>query len=45
MLTDEQLIEFQVLWKQRFGEDITREQALEYGMNLIRLLQIICKDN
>lgn len=43
ILTDEQIIKFQVLWKQRYGEDITREKALEYGIKLIRLLQIVYK--
>ncbi len=41
MLTDEQIIKFQKLWKLRFKEDLSREQALAYGMNLIRLLQIV----
>lgn len=41
MLTDEQIIKFQAIWKQRFKEDLSREQALEYGMKLIRLLQLV----
>lgn len=45
MLTDQQIIKFQDLWKQRFGEEISREQALEHGIKLIRLLQIIIKDD
>ena len=44
MLTDEQIIKFQYLWIQRFHEDLSREQALEYGMKLIRLLQIVYKE-
>lgn len=45
MLTDKQIIKFQKLWKSRFKEDLSREQALAYGMNLIRLLQIVYKKN
>ncbi len=41
MLTDEQIIKFQALWNRRFNEDISREQALTYGIKLIRLLQIV----
>ena len=41
MLTDEQIIKFQAIWKQRFNEEISREQALTYGIKLIRLLQIV----
>jgi hypothetical protein len=43
MLTDEQIIKFQKIWKRQFKEDLSREQALEYGMKLIRLLQIVLK--
>lgn len=43
MLTDEQIIKFQKLWKERFKEELSREQALSYGMNLIRLLQVVFK--
>ena len=45
MLTDEQIIKFQTLWKLRFKEDLSREKAIAYGMNLIRLLQIVFKDS
>lgn len=45
MLTDEQIIKFQKLWKLKFNEELSREQALEYGMNLVRLLQIVYREN
>lgn len=45
MLTDEQIVKFQKLWKLRFKEDLSREQALAYGMSLIHLLQIVYKKN
>lgn len=43
MLTDEQIIKFQTIWKQQFGEEISREQAISLGIKLIRLIQIVCK--
>jgi hypothetical protein len=45
MLTDDQIIRFQKLWKEHFGEEITRTEALEHGLKLIRLLQIILKND
>lgn len=45
MLTDEQLIKFQEIWKEKFGEEISREQALTNGMKLIRLIQIVYGKN
>lgn len=44
MLTDDQITKFQQIWKKKFNEDISREQALSYGLNLIRLLQVVCRD-
>lgn len=29
------------LWKQHFGTEITKEQALEKGLRLIRLIEIV----
>ncbi len=45
MLTDEQIIKFQRLWENRFHEPISRDQAVLHGMNLIRLIQIVLKDD
>ena len=43
MLSDEQITKFQILFKNRFGKEINREQALESGIKLIRLVQLIYK--
>lgn len=43
MLSDEQIIKFQTLWKNRFGKDISREEAYEKGVKLIRLVELIYK--
>lgn len=40
-LSDAQIAEFQLLYKKYFGEDIPREQAMEKGERLIRLVQIV----
>lgn len=43
MLRNDQIIKFQAIYKNRFGEDITREQALDYGTELINLIKLIYK--
>lgn len=43
MLTEEQITKFQTLYRKRFGKEISREQALEKGIKLIRLIEIIYK--
>ncbi|OHB23135.1 MAG: hypothetical protein A2939_01930 [Parcubacteria group bacterium RIFCSPLOWO2_01_FULL_48_18] len=43
MLSDEQIIKFQTLYKSRFGKDISRGEAYEQGAKLIRLVELIYK--
>ena len=43
MLSDEQIIKFQMLYKKRFGKEISREEAYEKGAKLIRLVELIYK--
>ena len=43
MLTDQQITRFQVLWKEHFGKEISREEALEKGIKLMRLVEIVYK--
>ena len=43
MLSDEQIINFQKLYKNRFGKKISREEAYEKGAKLIRLVELIYK--
>ncbi len=42
-ITDEHIVEFQVLWRKHFGTEITKEQALEKGLRLIRLIEIVSR--
>ena len=42
-LTDDNLLEFQVLYKKHFGTEITKEQALEKGLRLVRLVEAVSR--
>ena len=41
MLSDEQITKFQELYRNRFGKEISREDAYEQGAKLIRLVEVI----
>ena len=41
MLTDEQITKFQQLYQRHFGKEINREDALDKGTRLVRLIQLI----
>lgn len=41
MLSDEQITKFQILYKNRFGTEISREEAYEQGAKLIRLIRLV----
>lgn len=43
MLTDEQIKKFQVLYKNRFGREIGKDEAYEKGINLVRLVEVVYK--
>ncbi len=43
MLSDEQIKQFQILYKKRFGKEISREESYEKGAKLIRLVELIYK--
>lgn len=43
MLSNEQIAKFQTLYKNRFGKEIGKEEALEQGIKLVRLFEIIYK--
>ena len=43
MLSNEQITKFQVLYKERFGKEISREEAYEKGMKLMRLVELVYK--
>ncbi len=41
VLDDEQITKFQTLYKSRFGKEISREEAYEKGIKLMRLVELI----
>ncbi len=41
MLSEEQVTNFQAIYRNKFGREISREDALEKGARLVRLLQIV----
>ena len=43
MLSDEQITKYQTLYKNRFGKEISREEAYEKGIKLMRLVEITYK--
>ena len=40
VLNDEQIKKFQALYKNRFGKEISREEAYEKGVKLMRLVEL-----
>lgn len=44
MLSEEAVEEFQALYKAEFGEEISFEEALEQGTNLLRLYKAVYKN-
>ncbi len=41
MLTEQQITKFQAIYKAKFHKDLSRKEALEKGIKLVRLMQII----
>jgi hypothetical protein len=41
VLSDENIVDFQTLYKEHFGKDITKEEAYEQGMKLLSLISIV----
>lgn len=41
MLTDGQITKFQTIYRNRFGKEISREDVLDRGIKLVRLIKII----
>jgi hypothetical protein len=44
-LTDEDIMEFQELYKKHFGKDLGKDEALAKGIQLIRLLEVVLKNS
>ncbi len=42
-LTNQQIIRFQAIYKTRFHKDLSKAEALEKGMKLVRMMQLIYK--
>ena len=42
-LADEHITEFQMLYRKHFGVDIGKEEALEKGLRLIRLMELVSR--
>lgn len=42
-LSDEHITEFQVLYRKHFGTDISKADAMEKGIRLVRLMEIVLK--
>lgn len=42
-LTDEHIEEFRMLYRKRFGKDISKDEALEKGLRLIRLIEVVSR--
>lgn len=43
MLTDGEIKQFQTLYREEFGKDISREQAIEQGLKLLTLMSAVYK--
>jgi hypothetical protein len=42
-LTDKEIAEYQRLFKAEYGIELTKDQALEKGLRLVRLLRVVLK--
>ncbi len=43
MLTDKQIISFMEIYKNRFGKEISREEAFEKAASLLRMVELVYK--
>ena len=43
-LTDKHIIKFQILYLEKFGIEISKAEAVEKGVRLVRLMEIILKN-
>jgi len=42
-LTDDEVLQFQAIYRQQFGKEISQQDARERGIKLVRLFEIIYK--
>ena len=43
-LSDKQIEEYQRIYKETFGKDVSKDEAREQGLSLIRLIAIVIDD-
>ena len=43
VLSDNAISKFQAIYKARFGKEISREEAVEKGIKLLRLVELVYK--
>ncbi|MBU6490874.1 hypothetical protein KGQ25_01805 [Patescibacteria group bacterium] len=43
VIADEHIAEFQMLYKEHFGVELTKAQALEKGLRLTRLIETVSR--
>ena len=43
MLSDDQIKKFQSIYKKRFGREVSKEETLEKGAKLLRLMELTYK--
>ena len=43
MLTDKEITDYQAIYKKIYGKNISKQEALEQGIKLIRLMEIVYK--
>lgn len=43
MLTDEQIAEYQRIYKEHYGKEISKAEAVEQGIRLINLIKLVYK--
>lgn len=45
IIADEHIAEFQMLYKKHYGKDIGKDEALEKGLRLVRLMEVVLKQS
>ena len=43
MISDDQITQYQVIYKNHFGKEISREDALKQGTRLLQLVELVFK--
>lgn len=44
-LNEKQIKEFQEIYKSKYGKDISRDEAIKEGLNLVGLIALIIREN